>query len=95
MSDYLLTVQMRFAAEDDADARQMVGDLDDLSLAADVGIMFAFCPLRWDAERDQTIKLQRLYDDRPPRLLDKWPSDDGESMPAAEAQAQTEEVGNG
>lgn len=73
MPAYDLTIRLRLELADDAEARTacpaaLVKEVAEEAVAAFHGK----CPT-WAPPPKPTVKLQRLYKDRPPRLLAKWP----------------------
>lgn len=75
---YLLTVQLEFEAADDIAAREAVRGAKSLGgLCATVALTEITVLPRVESRESITgsAKLQRLNDDRPPRLLAKWPEE--------------------
>jgi len=70
MNRYRLTITMDYAAVDDVAARTQLARLEDI---AEETLNSAF--FYGQASVDCAVKLQRLYDNAPPRLIDKRPLD--------------------
>jgi hypothetical protein len=75
MLNYLITIQLRVPLRDDAEAREYCADGLLEAMARGARENYADGDDEAHDATAVTAKLQRLYDDRPPRLLAKWPGE--------------------